>query len=111
MLIVYRGLGAFALLAFALTYFGVAYALDWLFVGTDTLAAKPSWQFMAVNLFSGWVTWALGRRLNREPLEVRVYEAAGPRTVFEAHHTFYWVRMEYWGPIFSTAVLALYLTA
>ncbi len=108
-MIMYRGLGYLALVTFALAFFGAAFAFDALF-GTAAMRGGPRWPLFVANLLAAAATWRLGRFLNREPLEVTVYEQDGPRTQLETKHTLYLVRMEYWGPIFFAVVLAIVLT-
>ena len=103
-MIMYRGLGYLAV-----AVFGAAFSFDALF-GTAAMKGGPRWPLLVANLLAGASTWWLGRRLNREPLEVTVYEFNGPRTLLETKHTLYAVRMEYWGPIFFALVLAFMLT-
>ena len=108
-MILYRGLGYLALFVFAFAFFGAAFSFDALF-GTAAMRGGPRWPLLFANLLAGGLTWWLGRVLNREPLEVTVYEADGPRTRLETRHTLYYVRMEHWGPIFFALVLLIMLT-
>ena len=108
-MIMYRGLGYLALFTFALAFFGLAFSFDALF-GTASMTRGQLWPLLAADLLAAAATWWLGRFLNREPLEVTVYEEDGPRTLLETKHTLYFVRMEYWGPIFFALVLAVVLT-
>ena len=108
-MIMYRGLGYLAVAVFAFAFFGAAFSFDALF-GTSAMKGGPRWPLLVANLLAGALTWWLGRLLNREPLEVTVYESDGPRTLLETKHTLYAVRMEYWGPIFFALVLAILLT-
>lgn len=108
-MIMYRGLGCLAFVTFAAVFFGVAFSSDAL-LGTASMTRGQLWPLLVANLFAAAATWQLGRFLNREPLEVTVYEQDGPRTMLETKHTLYLVRMEYWGPIFFTLALAIVLT-
>lgn len=108
-MIIYRGLGFLALITFICALFGLALTFDAV-LGTNSLSRRPLWPLLVSNVAAAALTWALGRFLNREPPAATVYEAAGPRTLLEPKHTLYFVRMEYWGPIFSALVLALVLT-
>lgn len=108
-MILYRGLGYLAVAVFGFAFFGAAFSFDALF-GTSAMRGGPRWPLLFANLLAAGATWWLGRHLNREPVEVTVYEADGPRTELETRHTLYFVRMEYWGPIFFALVLAVVLT-
>jgi hypothetical protein len=54
------------------------------------------------------VTFATGSYLNRHPFEETIYEKAGPVKVERPRHTFYFIRMEYWGPIIFVVYLGLF---
>ena len=108
-MILYRGLGFLAIAVFGLAFFGAAFSFDALF-GTTSMNGGPRWPLLVANLLAAAATGWVGRHLNREPLEVTVYEEDGPQTLLETKHTLYLVRMEYWGPIFFALVLAVVLT-
>lgn len=98
-----RGLGYLAPLIFLALLLIVGSILNWGF-GIDILKTRSWWPMHSIVLLGAILTFLIGRRLNRTPLEETIYEKAGPVTVLKTRHTLYFIPMEYWGPI----ILVLY---
>lgn len=100
----YRGLGYLVLALFVVPLIVGGSILNW-GLGIDVLKTKSSWPLHSLILLGAILTFIVGWYLNRTPFEQTIYEKTGPVTVLRTRHTFYFIRMEYWGPI----ILALYI--
>ncbi|MEP2273864.1 MAG: hypothetical protein ABJH98_00315 [Reichenbachiella sp.] len=52
-------------------------------------------------IFAGVANWYLGKKWNNKEGRIMVDEATGERVEFKSNHTLFWIKMEYWGVIFS----------
>lgn len=48
-------------------------------------------------LLAGWANWHLGNKWNNVPGRIVVDEATGERIELKPRHTFFWIKMQYWG--------------
>lgn len=99
------GHGVFALALFIAPFIVIAAILHWGF-GIDVLAVKSWWPLHSLMLSGAILTFVVGWYLNRRMVEETVYEKSGPVKVLRPRHTLYWIRMEYWGPIFLVVYFA-----
>jgi hypothetical protein len=97
-MIFFSGLGYLVLALFIapLVVFGAI--LNWGF-GIDVLGTKSSLPLHSLMVLGAILTFVIGWRANRHMVEETTYEKTGPVRVLRPPHTFYWIRMEYWGPI------------
>lgn len=51
-------------------------------------------------LLGGWANWYLGNKWNNVPGRIVVDEATGERIELKPRHTFFWIKMQYWGIAF-----------
>ena len=97
-MIFYTGLGYLVLILFIapLIVFGVLLQKGF---GIDVLATRSSWPLHSLMILGALLVMLVGWRANRKMVEEVTYEKSGPVTVLKPRHTFYGIRMEYWGPI------------
>lgn len=72
--------------------------------GFDILRTNSWWPLHSLMIMGAVLTFAAGTLMNRKMIKEVTYEKSGPVETFKPRHTFYFVRLEYWGPI----VLAIY---
>ncbi|WP_422360404.1 hypothetical protein [Reichenbachiella sp.] len=52
-------------------------------------------------LLAGAANWYLGKKWNNTPDRIVVDETTGERIELKSNHTLFWIKMEYWGVLFS----------
>jgi len=67
--------------------------------GIDVLATESSWPLRSLIILGALLVMIVGWCVNRKKVAEVTYEKSGPVTVLKPRHTFYGIRMEYWGPI------------
>src|SRR5437773_1687891 len=73
-------------------------ALAAMFAGGALLVATDSPYFLSLfMLIAGGALWFLGRALNNRPGRTLIDKESGQEVVVRRSHTFFWVKMEYWG--------------
>jgi hypothetical protein len=102
-MIIYSGEGYLALVFFMVPVVVVGAVLYYGF-GIDILRSNSWWPLHSIMMMGAILTFAIGSYLNRSMVEEITYEKSGPVTKLKPRHTFYYVPLEYWGPI----VLAIY---
>lgn len=95
---VFRGLGFLVgVIIIATMLFGTSLLSS--IYGEEARPADHPLYWLAVSVVSGTLTWFLGRFLNRKPLAVEELTERGREIVYYPRHTFFFIRIEYWGPI------------
>ena len=102
-MIIYSGEGYLALVFFMVPVVVVGAILYYGF-GIDILRSHSWWPLHSIMMLGAILTFAIGFYLNRSKVAEITYERSGPVTTLKPRHTFYFVPLEYWGPI----VLAIY---
>ena len=105
MIFFYRGLGFLVPVLFMTPLLIIGSILAFGF-DIDILEIQSWWPLHILVMLGGILTFAIGRYVNRNLVEEVVYEMSGPVTSLKPGNTFYFVRMEYWGPI----IFLLYVT-
>lgn len=59
---------------------------------------------------AGAITWFLGKRMNRNAERTLVDPSTGEPVVIRNHHTLFFVRVEWWGPIMAVLGIFLFIT-
>jgi hypothetical protein len=59
---------------------------------------------------AGAITWFLGKRMNRNAERTLVDPNTGEPVVIRNHHTLFFVRVEWWGPIMAVLGIFLFIT-
>jgi len=59
---------------------------------------KHGWPKLAALWLAGATTWTLGNYLNTRPAKVMIEKATGKEVILRPEHSFFFVKMEYWGP-------------
>jgi hypothetical protein len=104
---IYSGAGPLALIVFVLMLVLYTALLSGYRPG-DASSDHPLLT-LAVFLVSGVIVWFLGRFLNRTPIAVEELTESGRKTMYYPKHSLFFVRMEYWGPIFFVIFSVLML--
>lgn len=97
-MIIYTGQGYLVIILFTVPLVAIGAILYWGF-GIDMLRTPSWWPLHSIMILEAILTLTIGWYLNRKKLQEVTYEKSGPVTVWRAPHTFYGLRMEYWGPI------------
>lgn len=105
-MISFTGLGYLTLVFFIAPFMVIGVILE-RSVGFDVLSATSRWPLHSLMILGAVLTFVLGRYFNRRMVEETIYEKTGPVKVFRPRHTLYWIRMEYWGPIFLVFYFAI----
>jgi ATP/ADP translocase len=67
------------------------------------------WPKLLAFFLAGAVIWPLGVYLNRKSGKVMIEKETG-KEVLKPKHTFFFIRMEYWGPIlFGLGIIFLFV--
>lgn len=104
---IYSGVGFLALIVFLVVLFlHTAILPD---VGISSRPSDHPLLTLFVFFVSGVIVWFLGRFLNRTPIAVEELTESGKKIGYHPKHTFFFVRMEYWGPILFVIFSALML--
>lgn len=64
----------------------------------NTVEPVP-YTFTLAFLLSGWANWYLGNKWNNAPGRIVIDEASGERIELKPRHTFFWIKMQYWGTV------------
>ena len=96
---IYTGWGVLGLILFLCVMFASLELGTKLFGVSNPFQAHPAFGLGTFAL-GGLLVWCLGRWMNRRPLEVEELRETGRVTVLKPRHTIFFVRLEYWGPIF-----------
>jgi hypothetical protein len=100
---IYSGYGYLFPALFVLPLIAIGSLLNWGF-GVDVLRSTSWLPLHSVMVLGAVLVFVVGRYFNRTMAEETVYEESARVKMFRPRHTFYYVRMEYWGPI----ALAIY---
>jgi hypothetical protein len=81
----------------------------------DSLGGKGywdshGWPMACALIFAGGIIWAIDGLLVKRGGRVLTDEQTGQRVVFRRHHDFFFIRLKWWGLIFSCLALAIVVT-
>lgn len=97
-MIFYTGLGYLVVVLFFVPLIVLGWILNKYF-GIDVLSASSWLPLHSLMILGAILIMVVGWLGNRKMVEEVIYEKSGPVRLFKPRHTFYWIRMEYWGPI------------
>lgn len=69
-------------------------------VGDERYYQESAWPLSLALMASAALSYGVGRRLNRTPTDPLAQPSVAP-PVGRPRHSFFFVRMEYWGPILA----------
>jgi hypothetical protein len=68
------------------------------------------WPKLLAFFLAGAVIWPLGLYLNRKQGKVMIEKETGKEVLIKPNHSFFFIRMEYWGPIlFALGIIFLFV--
>ncbi len=68
------------------------------------------WPKLLAFFLAGAVIWPLGVYLNRKQGKVMIEKETGKEVLIKPNHSFFFIRMEYWGPIlFALGIIFLFV--
>jgi hypothetical protein len=67
--------------------------------GDDSYYQAHGWPKLLALWLAGAVIWLLGAYLNRKQGKVMIEKETGREVLLKPDHSFFFIRMEYWGPI------------
>jgi hypothetical protein len=105
MILVWRGWGI-VVIAIAFMWFCVAIAISAL-IHADTDGSVAITGLCLVP--AGVVTWFVGRRMNRDATRILIDPATGGEVVVRRDHSFFFLRVEWWGPIMVVLGIGLFV--
>lgn len=59
------------------------------------------WTVGLTFLAAGAINWFVGRHYNNRPAELLIDPMTGVEQYYRPNHSFYWLKMEYWGVLFA----------
>jgi hypothetical protein len=68
------------------------------------------WPMACALILAGGIIWAIDAFLAKRGERVLVDEQTGQRVVFRKHHDFFFVRLKWWGLIFSCLAVVILVT-
>jgi hypothetical protein len=73
-----------------------------LFLFVTILPAEHNdYGFVAACFITGLFSWHLGNKWNNVQRRIFVDEATGQNVIIKGNHSLFWIKMQYWGVIFS----------
>jgi hypothetical protein len=108
-MIIWSGLGFLVAVITFLFLLSAEYVTESLF-GDESYYQDHGWPKLAAFFLAGAVVWSLGAYLNRRQGKVMVEKETGKEVLIKPNHSFFFVRMEYWGPIlFALGIIFLFV--
>jgi hypothetical protein len=109
-MVIWSGLGFLvAVIAFA-SLLLTAYATGVL-LGDAAYYQTHGWPKLVAFLIAGAAVWVVGIRLNEGQGRVMIDKKTGREVVLKPHHSLFFIKMEYWGPILlGLGVIFLFVT-
>jgi hypothetical protein len=96
-MIIWSGLGFLVAVITFLLLLSAEYVTELLFRDESYYQAH-GWPKLLAFFLAGVVIWPLGIYLNRKPRKVMIEKETG-KEISMPGHTFFFITMEYWGPI------------
>ncbi|QDH78207.1 hypothetical protein FKX85_03785 [Echinicola soli] len=90
-MIIWSGRGIFSILVLLLSV-----ALFMSVLGNAYLQYAFSLSFFVAGVFS----WVMGRKWNSDEGKTLVDKKTGQEFSVKPHHSIFWIKMQYWGPVF-----------
>ena len=105
-MIIWSGFGFLVAVITFLLLLSAEYVTEVLF-RDDSYYQAHGWPKLLAFFLAGVVIWPLGTYLNRKPRKVMIEKDTG-KEVSMPSHSFFFIRMEYWGPIlFALGIIFL----
>lgn len=74
----------------------------------DTYYQQQAWPLTSAIALAGLLSWFVGSALNRRGGRTVVDQATGETLTIGGRHDFFFIPMQYWGPILFGLALAVY---
>jgi hypothetical protein len=97
-MIIWNGLGFLVGVITFLLLLLSEYATESLF-HDESYYQSHGWPKLLAFFLAGAVVWPLGAYLNRRQGKVLVEKETGKEVLIKPNHSFFFIRMEHWGPI------------
>ena len=97
-MVIWSGLGFLVAVITFLLLLLAEYGTEALY-GDESYYQAHGWPKLLAFWLAGAVIWPLGAYLNRKQGKVMIEKATGREVLLKPDHTFFFIRMEYWGPI------------
>ena len=91
-MIVWSGRGFLSVLVLAVVFFGLS----------NILPKEQSNLSFAISLFIAAIfSWIMGKKWNESHQKTMIDKESGQEIVIKPNHSLFWIKMQYWGPIFG----------
>lgn len=97
-MVIWSGLGFLVAVVTFLLLLTAEYVTELLFRDESYYQAH-GWPKLLAFLLAAAVIWPVGAYLNRKQGKVLIEKETGREVVIKPDHSFFFIRMEYWGPI------------
>jgi hypothetical protein len=97
-MIIWRGWGFLV----AIFTFGSSLAMELItesLVKDHDFYQREAWPFALALVVAGVVTWFVGKKLHAREARAVIDAATGQALTFGTSHTFFFIRMDYWGVV------------
>ena len=74
------------------------YVTEWMFAD-DSYYQAHGWPKLVAFFIAATMIWPLGIYLNRREGKVLIEKATGKEVLIKPNHSFFFIRLDYWGPI------------
>ena len=109
-MIIWRGLGFLVAVIGFLSLLLTQHAVDSV-SGIKDYYQTHGWPKLAALSIAGAMVWFLGRHLNNRPTSrTLIDKATGEELQIKPHHSFFFIGMEYWGPILVVLGIILFVS-
>ncbi|NME72386.1 hypothetical protein [Flammeovirga aprica] len=88
---VWSGKGIFAIFVFLAS----AIIFGLIFPGTSA-----SYGFGFCFIVTAVFSWFMGKKWNDQDAKMYIDEDSGQKVIVKGNHTIFWIKLQYWGPIF-----------
>lgn len=96
------------LCAFALS-FATNYLTQFI-TGSDIYWDQHKWPLGVSLLVSAILFWHIGKQVDSLPAKILVDKETGKEVVLKDNHSFFFVKIRYWGPILAVAAIVIIIT-
>ena len=108
-MVIWSGLGFLVAVVTFLLLLAAEYVTESLFRDESYYQAH-GWPKLLAFFLAGAVVWPLGMYLNRRQGKVMIEKETGKEVLIKPDHSFFFIRMEYWGPIlFALGVIFFFV--
>ena len=68
---------------------------------------QANYGFIISFFIAGIFSWFMGKKWNEKEGRTMIDKASGEEVILKPNHSLFWIKMQYWGPIFAVLGLVI----